>query len=238
MHSVYLERLRQNERSSMLRSLVPRAVRTALRRRRYLKRFPEAFVSAHSDTSLEAEIGEGAIVRDHCHLDATVAIGRFSTLGDGCLLRGAGQIAVGPFCSIGPEVVVLSENHAFEQLTTYPLALYRDGQSGSHREFVAEDVRIEADVWIGQRVLVLPGARIGVGSVVAAGSIVTRGNYAPFSVLAGTPARLVRLRLDEATRMALLQSCWWDAPASDVFGRWFGDLHLARWSDALALGRN
>jgi maltose O-acetyltransferase len=52
-------------------------------------------------------------------------------------------------------------------------------------------VIIEDDVWLGTNAVVLPGVRIGRGAVVGAGAVVTR-DVAPFTVVAGVPARLIR----------------------------------------------
>lgn len=52
---------------------------------------------------------------------------------------------------------------------------------------------IEDDVWIGANVTVLPGRRIGTGSIVAAGSVVA-SDVPPYSVVAGNPARVIKRR--------------------------------------------
>jgi maltose O-acetyltransferase len=52
-------------------------------------------------------------------------------------------------------------------------------------------VVIEDDVWLGTNVVVLPGVRVGRGAVVGAGAVVTR-DVAPFTVVAGVPARPIR----------------------------------------------
>ncbi|MEV7663036.1 DapH/DapD/GlmU-related protein [Paenarthrobacter sp. NPDC089316] len=57
------------------------------------------------------------------------------------------------------------------------------------------EVVIEDDVWIGARAIILPGVRVGRGSVVAAAAVVTK-SVPPFSVVAGNPARVVKSRAD------------------------------------------
>ena len=52
---------------------------------------------------------------------------------------------------------------------------------------------VEDDVWIGSRVTVLPGVRIGQGSIVGAAAVVTK-DVPPYSVLAGNPAEVARIR--------------------------------------------
>jgi acetyltransferase-like isoleucine patch superfamily enzyme len=57
-----------------------------------------------------------------------------------------------------------------------------------------------ADVWIGRHAILREGIRIGDGAVIGAGSVVTR-DVAPYSVVAGAPARPIRRRFGgEETR--------------------------------------
>jgi acetyltransferase-like isoleucine patch superfamily enzyme len=58
-------------------------------------------------------------------------------------------------------------------------------------------IRIDDDVWIGGRSVILPGVHIGQGAVVAAGAVVTR-DVVPYAVVGGVPARLIRMRDGEA----------------------------------------
>lgn len=52
---------------------------------------------------------------------------------------------------------------------------------------------IEDDVWLGANVTVLPGRRMGRGSIVAAGAVVA-SDVAPYTVVAGNPARVIKIR--------------------------------------------
>ena len=63
--------------------------------------------------------------------------------------------------------------------------------------------------------MILSGVRIGHGAVVAARAVVTR-DVPPYAIVAGNPARLVRLRFDEATVEALLGTRWWELPRGSV----------------------
>jgi acetyltransferase-like isoleucine patch superfamily enzyme len=66
------------------------------------------------------------------------------------------------------------------------------------RECDDEPIWIEDDVWIGTRAIVLKGVRLGRGSVVAAGAVVTH-DVPAYSVVAGVPARVVSERFDAET---------------------------------------
>jgi maltose O-acetyltransferase len=55
-------------------------------------------------------------------------------------------------------------------------------------------VIIEDDVWIGRNAIIMPGIRIGKGSIIGAGSVVTK-DVEPFSVVGGVPAKLIKKRI-------------------------------------------
>jgi maltose O-acetyltransferase len=57
----------------------------------------------------------------------------------------------------------------------------------------AQPVSIEDDVWIGARVIILPGVRIGQGSIIGAGAVVAK-NIPSYSICVGNPARIIRSR--------------------------------------------
>lgn len=68
-------------------------------------------------------------------------------------------------------------------------------------EGLLEEVVIEDDVWIGHGTIILSGVKIGQGSIIGAGSVVTK-DIEPFSVCAGNPVRLIKPRFatDEEMR--------------------------------------
>jgi maltose O-acetyltransferase len=80
---------------------------------------------------------------------------------------------------MGYDVMLLTVDHE----------LGESGQRCGRRVYRA--ICIEDGAWIGSRAVILPGVRIGKGSVVAAGAVVTR-NVPPHALVAGVPARLVR----------------------------------------------
>ena len=58
-----------------------------------------------------------------------------------------------------------------------------------------ENVVIEDDVWIGQRVIILPGVTIYKGCIIGAGAVVTK-SFPPYSIIGGNPAKLIKSRLE------------------------------------------
>ena len=73
------------------------------------------------------------------------------------------------------------------------------------------DIVIGNDVWLGRECVILPGAKIGDGAIVAACSVVA-GDIPPYTVFGGNPAKFIKQRFDEELTDLLLQFRWWDLP--------------------------
>lgn len=109
--------------------------------------------------------------------------GDYCGLGTDCFYGAAGGIEIGNNVIIGNYVSMHSENHNFERLDI-PIRL----QGVNHKGII-----IGNDCWIGAKVTVLDGAKIGSGTVIAAGSVV-RGEFPDNVVIAGVPARIIKYR--------------------------------------------
>jgi acetyltransferase-like isoleucine patch superfamily enzyme len=117
---------------------------------------------------------------------------------------------IGRYCSFAKSVRLLNANHPFDAMSTHPF-LY-EAKFG----LVAEDrvnppwLEIGDDVWIGHNAIITPGCKaIGRGAIIGAGAVVTR-DVPAYAVMAGTPAKQVRMRFDADTIAALEASRWWD----------------------------
>lgn len=131
--------------------------------------------------------------------------------GEGTTLR------IGAFCSISSEVqIFLGKNQRTDWVSSYPFPAFF-AEASHIREFgiSRSDVVIGNDVWLCANCMVLSGVTIGHGAVVGAGAVVTR-NVEPYSVVAGNPAKHVRWRFDEPTRIALLKASWWEWPLAEL----------------------
>lgn len=65
------------------------------------------------------------------------------------------------------------------------------------------DTVIGDGAWIGMRAMLMPGIHIGEGAIIATGAIVTK-DVPPYAIVAGSPAKLVKKRFDDATIKELL----------------------------------
>lgn len=105
-------------------------------------------------------------------------------------------LVIGNLCSIALDVkFILGGNHYTNGLFTYPITpmLTNRGNDGSYSK---GKIIIGHDCWIGFGVTLLSGVVIGNGCVIAAGSVVTK-SFPPYSIIGGSPAKLIRLRFSE-----------------------------------------
>ncbi len=116
--------------------------------------------------------GKGLVVGDDVDLALDV------------LITTNGGVEIGNRVLVGYRVQILSQNHVI------PEGRGRIFGSGH----VKSAVKIEDDVWIGANSIILPGVTIGEGSVVAAGSVVTK-DVPPFCIVGGVPAKIIKNRI-------------------------------------------
>lgn len=128
------------------------------------------------------------------------------------------NVNIGSFCSIAPNVVIAPGNHYTSFVTTHPL-LYDSYYAKimglnvtlNYDGLIDKDVQtnIGNDVWIGMNSIIKRGVSIGDGAVIASGSVVVK-DVAPYSVVGGVPAKLLRFRFDQEQREALSEckSIW------------------------------
>lgn len=111
-----------------------------------------------------------------------IIIGNNSGLGINCKIRG--PLEIGDDVMMGPEVVILTLNHNTKRTD---IAMRVQGSTEPQK------VIIGSDVWIGTRVIILPGVTIGRGSILAAGAVITK-DVPEFTVVGGCPAKIIKCR--------------------------------------------
>ena len=109
-------------------------------------------------------------------------IGDRSGIGVKC--EAHGPITIGHDVMMGPEVVIYTGNHRHDRVDI-PMM----DQGGEN----CKPATIGNDVWIGRRAMIIPGAVIGDGCIIAAGAVVTH-TIPPYNIAAGVPAKIVKNR--------------------------------------------
>ena len=123
------------------------------------------------------------------------------------------KLVVGNFCSIAINVnIYLGGNHRTDWVTTYPFGhLHKNVFNqfdGIGLPSTKGNVIIGNDVWIGQNVTIMSGVTIGDGVVIANNSHVVK-DAAPYSLIGGNPAKLIKYRFSEEQIEKLLEIKWW-----------------------------
>jgi maltose O-acetyltransferase len=133
---------------------------------------------------------------DYCGTDVNVEHGAWFGSGRGVRLGDRsdigmdalviGPIVIGRDVMMGPRCILMASNH---ETSAFDVPMNRQG----FRE--PQPIVIEDDVWIGAGVVILPGRRIGTGSIVGAGAVVAH-DVPPWTIVAGNPAAVVGQRGD------------------------------------------
>jgi acetyltransferase-like isoleucine patch superfamily enzyme len=134
-----------------------------------------------------------------------------------CFVPGAfpAGVKIGRYVSIGPGVRVFLRNHPLDRLSTHPFFYNRQLGFVSKDTIDSGSLEIGHDAWIGAGVIILKGcSRIGIGAVIGASSIVTK-DVPDFAVVAGNPAKVMRMRFQPEICHAIIASRWWEKPVDE-----------------------
>jgi len=147
------------------------------------------------------------------------------------------KLIIGKFCAIaeGARFIMNGANHAMSGFSTYPFNIFGHGwEAGfdprSWERELRGDTVVGNDVWIGMEAVIMPGLSIGHGAIVGAKAVVTH-DAPPYAIVAGNPAKVVKMRFDKRTVARLLSVAWWDWPV-DKISR---NLNAIRGADIAAL---
>lgn len=130
------------------------------------------------------------------------------------------KLVIGKFCQIGAGVnfIMNGANHQMNAVTTFPFFI----MDGWHQNSpplsempLKGDTVVGNDVWIGENVTILPGVHIGDGAIIGANSTVG-SNVAPYTIVAGNPAKEIRKRFDDELIGLLEKFEWWNLPVPEI----------------------
>ncbi|MBQ7171992.1 MAG: CatB-related O-acetyltransferase [Clostridia bacterium] len=139
-----------------------------------LRRWCVRHFAAESADSINIE--RKAVISKKLH------IGKGSGIGEASKIQG--ETFIGDFVMMGPECHIWTINHETSDVTI-PMC-----KQGSRQE---RPVRIGNDIWIGSRVTILPGVRIGNGAIIGAGAVVTK-DVPEYAIVGGNPAKVLKMR--------------------------------------------
>ncbi|MBZ4021091.1 acetyltransferase [Rhodobacter sp. TJ_12] len=129
------------------------------------------------------------------------------------------HLRIGRFCALahGVRFITASAMHPMQGLSSYPFRIFSGmdlapyvQEAGAHGDTV-----VGHDVWLGYEARVMPGVTIGNGAIVASCAVVSR-DVPPYAVVAGNPARVVRLRFAPEVVARLQKLAWWHWPVAAI----------------------
>jgi acetyltransferase-like isoleucine patch superfamily enzyme len=163
------------------------------------KKFPKTLIHLNNSFILKnnkcIELKENVVIGAYnviCVLDqfensqekSILTIGDGTYIGESNNIRAAGgSISIGSNCLISQQVSIIASDHGIN----------KDELMKSQKWVKKGDIVIGDDVWIGCSSQILSGVTIGNGAVIAAGSLVNK-DVAPYSIVAGIPAKFIKYR--------------------------------------------
>jgi len=125
-------------------------------------------------------------------------------------------VTFGRYCSIAESVHIFTRNHPMNAISMHPMMYEPSLGLEETIPLPFCQLTVEDDVWMGHNVTILPSVKfIGRGSAIGAGSIVTH-DVPPYAIVAGNPARLIKMRFDEETIARIENSRWWEMPVEQL----------------------
>ncbi len=184
-------------------------------------RFTDPQPRIHPTAELKAcRLGRHVVVSERVIL-------REVTVGDYSYFERHGEAiytAIGKFCAIAANTRINALEHPIERLTQHKIS-YRPNEyfrylgvdEGFRQHRQGRRVTIGHDVWIGHGAVVMPGVTIGNGAVVGANAVVTH-DVPAFTIVAGSPAKVLRPRFAETVAARIEALAWWDWTQEQLFG--------------------
>ena len=122
-------------------------------------------------------------IADRSRKESGIIMKDYSGINRNCFIGGEGGLVIGKYSQIGPQTVIITTNHNFKDRKK-PILM----QELSYGKVVIED-----DVWIGANCVILPNVKIGKGSIIGAGSVVSR-DIPEYSIAVGKKAEVIKKR--------------------------------------------
>ena len=139
-------------------------------------------VRYHLGSKFVEHCGENVNFEKGARFNPELSIGDYSGVGVNCLV--SGRTYIGNHVMMGPDCIMYSYSHAYDRLDV-PM-----DQQGFEEP---TPIHIGDDVWIGARVIILPGVKIGSHCIIGAGAVVTK-DVPDYAIVGGVPAKVIRMR--------------------------------------------
>ncbi len=127
------------------------------------------------------------------------------------------KLVIGKFCQFahGTIFITSSANHPMGGFSTYPFRVFKPETMIDYIDLPSRDTTVGHDVWIGHGATIMPAVTIGSGAIIASGAVVTK-DVAPYTIVGGNPAQVIRQRFSDEVITDLLSVAWWDWPIDKI----------------------
>ncbi len=130
------------------------------------------------------------------------------------------KLIIGKFCQIasGVNFIMNGANHQMNAVSTFPFYIFEGFKQNVpplQSMPLKGDTVVGNDVWIGQDVTILPGVHIGDGAIIGTGSVVG-SDVDAYSIVAGNPAKQIRMRFDSELISLMERFKWWDKDIAEI----------------------
>ncbi len=129
------------------------------------------------------------------------------------------KLVIGKFCAIAAETkFIMTGDHKLDGFSTFPFPIFQKGWESVYDIAnlpVKGDIVVGNDVWFGYDSFIKGGVTIGNGTIIAAKSVVVK-DVPAYSIVAGNPAKVVKMRFDDSTIERLQNISWWDWPIKKI----------------------
>jgi acetyltransferase-like isoleucine patch superfamily enzyme len=173
----------------------------------------------NSRISGHVEINQGCKIINGVDLKgfSKIKIGKYTSVNGPStdIMAAVHPVEIGSFCSIARGVNIQEYNHKFDELSSYFFHQNLFGDKMQKDITSSGKIVIGNDVWIGAQCVILSGAEIGHGAVIAANSVVI-GEIPPYAIAAGSPAKVIKYRFSPDKISRLLELKWWDKPLDEI----------------------
>ena len=127
-------------------------------------------------------IGENLSVGSFSCVNSNTYIGNNVSF-NGLRIYGDGKVSIGNYFHSGIECLIITRNHNYDNGNAIPY----------DNTYIYKDVEIGDFVWLGSRVMILPGTKIGEGAIIQGGAVV-HGKIPPYAIAGGNPAKVFKYR--------------------------------------------
>jgi len=163
-------------------------------------------------------LGKEVIIKKGCKVGQNVKIGDYTYINEFTRID-TNTSTIGKYCSISHNVKIGMGPHPLNHISTSPVFYSKDRgyiKKNTYDEYQDKGyTEIGHDVFIAANAIIYAGVNIGTGSVIAAGSVVTK-DVPPYAIVAGMPAKVLNYRFHKVIIEKLLKTHWWELDNSTL----------------------